>query len=107
MQEKSNLFGDGFMGKMIGMTPIGMAANAVNDAGGIEAAIGGIGDFVGGLFGGGDESESSSNKELLAKMDVLIQAVRQSGNISMDGKAVTDGIQQVVEKKTSNSFGLV
>ena len=40
-------------------------------------------------------------------MDVLIQAVRQSGNISMDGKAVTDGIQQVVEKKTSNSFGLV
>ena len=107
VQEKSNLFGDGFMGKMIGMTPIGMAANAVNDAGGIEAAIGGIGDFVGGLFGGGDESESSSNKELLAKMDVLIQAVRQSGNISMDGKAVTDGIQQVVEKKTSNSFGLV
>ena len=107
VQEKSNLFGDGFMGKMIGMTPIGMAANAVNDAGGIEGAISGIGDFVGGLFGGGDESESSSNKELLAKMDVLIQAVRQSGNISMDGKAVTDGIQQVVEKKTSNSFGLV
>lgn len=107
VQEKSNLFGDGFMGKMIGMTPIGMAANAVNDAGGIEGAISGIGDFVGGLFGGGDASESSSNKELLAKMDVLIQAVRQSGNISMDGKAVTDGIQQVVEKKTSNSFGLV
>jgi len=111
VQEKSNLFGDGFMGKMIGMTPIGMAANAVNDAGGISeaigGAIGGIGDFVGGLFGGGDESESLSNKELLAKMDVLIQAVRQSGNISMDGKAVTDGIQQVVEKKTSNSFGLV
>lgn len=106
VQEKSNLFGDGFMGKMIGMTPIGMAANAVNDAGGIEAAIGGIGDFVGGLFGG-DESESSSNKELLAKMDVLIQAVRQSGNISMDGKAVTDGVQLIVEKKTSNSFGLV
>lgn len=105
-EKKSNLFGDGVMGKMIGMTPIGMAANAVNDAGGIEGAISGIGDFVGGLFGG-DESESSSNKELLAKMDVLIQAVRQSGNISMDGKAVTDGIQQVVEKKTSNSFGLV
>jgi hypothetical protein len=110
VQEKSNLFGDGFMGKMIGMTPIGMAANAVNDAGGISeaigGAIGGIGDFVGGLFGG-DESESSSNKELLAKMDVLIQAVRQSGNISMDGKAVTEGVQLIVEKKTSNSFGLV
>ena len=106
VQEKSNLFGDGFMGKMIGMTPIGMAANAVNDAGGIEGAISGIGDFVGGLFGGGGE-ESTSNKELLAKMDVLIQAVRQSGNISMDGKAVTEGVQLIVEKKTSNSFGLV
>jgi len=106
-EKKSNLFGDGVMGKMIGMTPIGMAANAVNDAGGIEGAISGIGDFVGGLFGGGDESESLSNKELLAKMDVLIQAVRQSGNISMDGKAVTEGVQLIVEKKTSNSFGLV
>jgi hypothetical protein len=86
-----------------------MAANAVNDAGGIGAAVSGIGsgigDFVGGLFGGGEES--TSNKELLAKMDVLIQAVRQSGNISMDGKVVTDGVQSIVEKKTSNSFGLV
>ena len=40
-------------------------------------------------------------------MDILIEAVRQSGNISMDGKLLTDGVQNVVEKKTSNSFGLV
>ena len=104
-EEKSNLFGDGFMGKMIGMTPLGMAANAVNDAGGIEGAISGIGDFVGGLFGGGEES--TSNKALLDKMDALIQAVKQSGNISMDGKALTDGVQNVVEKSTGNAFGLV
>ena len=104
-----SLFGDGFMGKMMGMTPLGMAANSVNDAGGMGAAISGIGDgisdFVGGLFGGGDES--TSNKELLAKMDLLIQAVKQSGNISMDGVLVSDGVQSIVEKKTSNSFGLV
>jgi hypothetical protein len=25
----------------------------------------------------------------------------------MDGKAVTEGVQLIVEKKTSNSFGLV
>ena len=94
------------MGKMMGMTPLGMAANAVNDAGGIEGAISGIGDFVGGLFGGGGE-EPTSNKALLDKMDALISAVKQSGNISMDGKALTDGVQNVVEKSTGNAFGLV
>ena len=40
-------------------------------------------------------------------MDLLIQAVKQSGNISMDGVLVSDGVQSIVEKKTSNSFGLV
>ena len=73
----------------MGATPLGMAANAVS-----------------GLFGGGG-GRTSSNAELLAKMDILIEAVRQSGNISMDGKLLTDGVQNVVEKKTSNSFGLV
>ena len=76
-----SLFGD-----MMGATPLGMAANA-----------------IGGMFGGG----GGSNQELLAKMDILIEAVRQSGNISMDGKSVTDGVKKVVEKSTSNSFGLV
>ena len=104
-KEPNSLFGGGIMGKMMGMTPLGMAANAVNDAGGIEGAISGIGDFVGGLFGGGEES--TSNKALLDKMDALISAVKQSGNISMDGKALTDGVQNVVEKSTGNAFGLV
>ena len=40
-------------------------------------------------------------------MDALISAVKQSGNISMDGKALTDGVQNVVEKSTGNAFGLV
>ena len=104
-KEPDSLFGDGLMGKMIGMTPLGMAANAINEAGGIGGAIGGIGDFVGGLFGGGEES--TSNQALLDKMDALISAVKQGGNISLDGKLLTDGVQNVVEKKTSNQFGLV
>ena len=88
-KEPNSLFGDGLFGDIMGATPLGMAANAVS-----------------GLFGGGG-GRTSSNAELLAKMDILIEAVRQSGNISMDGKLLTDGVQNVVEKKTSNSFGLV
>ena len=89
-KEPNSLFGDGLFGDIMGATPLGMAANAVS-----------------GLFGGGGGGQASSNSELLAKMDILIEAVRQSGNISMDGKLLTDGVQNVVEKKTSNSFGLV
>ena len=79
-EKKSNLFGDGVMGKMIGMTPIGMAANAVNDAGGMGAAVSGIGsgisDFVGGLFGGGEES--TSNKELSFGSSLNFSAIQFS-----------------------------
>ena len=50
--------------------------------------------LIGGLFGGGEESENDSMAEISTKLDTLIAVVQQGGNVYLDGSKV--GETQVI-----------
>lgn len=50
--------------------------------------------LIGGLFGGGEESENDSMAEISAKLDTLIAVVQEGGNVYLDGNKV--GETQVI-----------
>ena len=99
-----SLFGESMFGKIMSASPLGMAANSVNEStgGGVSNVVGGIGEMIGGLFGG-----DSGDSQIGAKLDELIIVMKANKDIFMDGKKVTAGVSSTVDKIGSNSYAIV
>jgi hypothetical protein len=99
-----SLFGESMFGKIMSASPLGMAANSVNEStgGGVSNVVGGIGEMIGGLFGG-----DSGDSQIGAKLDELIIVMKANKDIFMDGKKVTAGVSSTVDKIGSNSYSIV
>jgi hypothetical protein len=99
-----SLFGESMFGKIMSASPLGMAANSINEStgGGVSNVVGGIGEMIGGLFGG-----DSGDSQIGAKLDELIIVMKANKDIFMDGKKVTAGVSSTVDKIGSNSYAIV
>jgi hypothetical protein len=99
-----SLFGESMFGKIMSASPLGMAANSVNEStgGGVSNVVGGIGEMIGGLFGG-----DSGDSQIGAKLDELIIVMKANKDVYMDGKKVTAGVSSTVDKIGSNSYAIV
>ena len=99
-----SLFGESMFGKIMSASPLGMAANSVNEStgGGVSNVVGGIGEMIGGLFGG-----DSGDSQIGAKLDELIIVMKANKDVYMDGKKVTAGVSSTVDKIGSNSYSIV
>ena len=99
-----SLFGESMFGKIMSASPLGMAANSINEStgGGVSNVVGGIGEMIGGLFGG-----DSGDSQIGAKLDELIIVMKANKDVYMDGKKVTAGVSSTVDKIGSNSYAIV
>ena len=99
-----SLFGESMFGKIMSASPLGMAANSINEStgGGVSNVVGGIGEMIGGLFGG-----DSGDSQIGAKLDELIIVMKANKDVYMDGKKVTAGVSSTVDKIGSNSYSIV
>ena len=99
-----SLFGESMFGKIMSASPLGMAANSINEStgGGISSVVGGIGEMIGGLFGG-----DTKDADIVAKLDELLIVMRANKDVYMDGKKVTAGVSSTVDKIGSNSYAIV
>ena len=67
--------------------------------------LGGLAAGVSSLFGGG--GGSVDNTAMVSKLDELILAVRETRDVYMDGRKVTSGVSNTVDKIGSNSYAVV
>lgn len=65
--------------------------------------LGGLAAGVSSLFGGG----GGDNTAMVSKLDELILAVRETRDVYMDGRKVTAGVSNTVDKIGSNSYAVV
>ena len=99
-----SLFGESMFGKIMSASPLGMAANSINEStgGGVSNVVGGIGEMIGGLFGG-----DSGDSQIGAKLDELIIVMKANKDFYIDGKKVTASVSSTVDKIGSNSYAIV
>lgn len=99
-----SLFGESMFGKIMSASPLGMAANSVNEStgGGVSNVVGGIGEMIGGLFGG-----DSGDSQIGTKLDELIIVMKANKDFYIDGKKVTASVSSTVDKIGSNSYAIV
>jgi hypothetical protein len=67
--------------------------------------LGGLAAGVSSLFGGG--GGSVDNTAMVSKLDELILAVKETRDVYMDGRKVTAGVSNTVDKIGSNSYAVV
>ena len=82
---------DNFLKTLLENSPLGMVASG----------IGGAASMLG--MGG---APAVDNSQLVAKIDELIGAVRETKDVFLDGAKVTSGISKVVNKVGSNSYAV-
>jgi hypothetical protein len=82
---------DSFLSTLLENSPLGMLASG----------IGGAASMLG--LGG---APTIDNSQLVAKMDELIGAVRETKDVFLDGSKVTAGVSKVVNKVGSNSYAV-
>jgi molecular chaperone GrpE (heat shock protein) len=66
--------------------------------------LGGLAAGVSSLFGGGGGGD---NTAMVSKLDELILAVKETRDVYMDGRKVTAGVSNTVDKIGSNSYAVV
>ena len=99
-KDPSSLFGDSAAGQMMGMTPLGAAANAVS---GIDFS--GIGASIGGLFGGGEETVGMD--AVVAELKELKAAFVANKDVYIDNEKITSRVSKTQEKSNTNQFGIM
>jgi len=70
--------------------------------GGVSNVVGGIGEMMGGLFGG-----DSGDSQIGTKLDELIIVMKANKDFYIDGKKVTASVSSTVDKIGSNSYAIV
>ena len=87
---------DDFLSNLMANSPMSMLGE------GIGGAVSGIGDMIGSALGGG-----ASDVDITKKLDELIIVMRGNKDVYMDGKKVTAGVSNTVDKIGSNSYAIV
>jgi len=85
---------DDFLSNLISNSPLGMVA------GGLTDAAAGIGSMLG-------IGQESNDEKLIAKLDELIIVMSGNKDVYMDGRKVTAGVSNTVDKIGANSYAIV
>lgn len=85
---------DDFLSNLLENSPLGMMA------GGLTDAAAGIGSMLG-------IGQESNDEKLIAKLDELIVVMSGNKDVYMDGKKVTAGVSNTVDKIGANSYAIV
>jgi len=83
---------DNFLKTLLESSPLGMLASGIGGAAS--------------MLGMGGSAPAADNSQLVAKMDELIGAVRETKDVFLDGSKVTAGVSKVVNKVGSNSYAV-
>jgi len=83
---------DNFLKTLLESSPLGMLASGIGGAAS--------------MLGMGGSTPAADNSQLVAKMDELIGAVRETKDVFLDGVKVTSGVSSVANKVGSNSYAI-
>ena len=108
-KKPESLFGESMFGKLMSTTPLGMMANSVNDStdGGISNVVGGISNAMSGIGSMLGTGQESNDEKLISKLDELLIVMKGNKDVYMDGKKVTAGVSNTVDKIGANSYAIV